>query len=168
MKAQKKVKDLGVTLSCIVGVGYVVYGLLNPGSFGLFASVVSFDPRLVLSLIMIVLGLFSFFSVLSWGVGENDRILSKTDVRVAIVVSVVVSYLFLVANVTFWTMTEANTELAALTSLMVSHFTSIVGVVIAFYFGATAFEAVFGKGDPADSALIMNDDATSGSSDNEK
>ena len=111
----------------------------------------------ILSAMLILVGLVSFFGFIGLGVHENDQELSKEDIRVAIVISLVTFYLTVVGTVSMFARTIDWPEI---TQTMITHFTSIIGVVIAFYFGTEAYIAVYGKSsgesDTADSTSGQN------------
>ena len=98
--------------------------------------------RAFLSLMMVIVGLLTFFGFIGLGVKPGDDKLSKTETRLAIVVSVMTMYFVLVGTVSFF---AQGGELPDITDTMIEHFTTIVGVVIAFYFGTAAYEAVHGS-----------------------
>ena len=57
--------------------------------------------------------------------------------RFAIAGSIVIEYIVLVGIVGFFK--EGPEELPIITQIILSNFTSVVGVVIAFYFGSSAY-----------------------------
>ena|SRR5579885_573595 len=84
-------------------------------------------------------GLFAFVFFL--GLERSEPRTSRTvegSLRGAIAAGIVVQYMVLVSLVVFF-MRTGNDDLAPLAQTMVSSFTTIVGVVIAFYFGASAY-----------------------------
>lgn len=62
--------------------------------------------------------------------------------RRAIAATAVVVYLVLVSNVAFFGLTEKPQELNPLTNMLVTNFTAVVGVIVAFYFGSSAYVEV--------------------------
>jgi hypothetical protein len=108
--------------------------------------------RALLSLMMIAIGLVTFYGVIGIGLSDKSHTLSKNDLRLAIVISVITLYLVLVGTVSFF---SKGGDLPVITETMINHFTTIVGVVIAFYFGTAAYEAVNKKATekPADEPL---------------
>ena len=65
--------------------------------------------------------------------------LTKGGLRLAIVASVVTTDLVLISTVTFFT---TNWEVPKLTENFLTQFNTIVGVVVAFYFGTSAYVQV--------------------------
>lgn len=65
-----------------------------------------------------------------WGITE-------ATMRTAIAGTIVVVYLVLVGIVAFFI--RGPTHLPAITQTMVTNFTTVVGIVVAFYFGASAY-----------------------------
>ncbi len=93
--------------------------------------------NVVLSIMLVATGLITFYGAM--GGGLSDRKLSKYDIRLAIVLSLITVYIVLVGTVVFF---KRGSELPPIAQTMITHFTTIIGVVIAFYFGAEAYEAV--------------------------
>jgi uncharacterized BrkB/YihY/UPF0761 family membrane protein len=89
-----------------------------------------------LSLALIAVALITFFGVL----GNT----SPQDPRGAITISVVTVFLILVSQVAFYSLVpkEENLAFQPISQAMITSFTAIVGIVIPFYFGATAYENV--------------------------
>lgn len=71
--------------------------------------------------------------------GSQDPEFTKKEVRKAIAAAFLVTYLALLSMVTFGTLPAGQTELAA---KVVTHFTWITGIIIGFYFGSRAVEAI--------------------------
>lgn len=90
----------------------------------------------ILSAMLVAVGLLTFYGMA--GFGTKDHKLSKHDIRLAIVFALITMYIVLAGTVIFF---SKGGELPPITQTMISHFTTIVGVVIAFYFGAEAYEA---------------------------
>jgi hypothetical protein len=91
-------------------------------------------------------GLFSFVFFVNWskhlpGAGHS----LETMLRGAIAAAIVVEYLVLIGIVAFFR--GGADKLPPITESLVSSFTAIVGVVIAFYFGSSAFIQVFKQND---------------------
>lgn len=57
--------------------------------------------------------------------------------RSAIAGSIVIEYITLIALVAFFR--ESPDEIHPVTQMMINNFTTIVGIVIAFYFGSSAY-----------------------------
>jgi len=134
MKMRKEIYKIGLFAFIAVILGFLgnIYFTVRPiEDVGI--------SRAFLSLMMVAVGLITFFGFMGLGVSAEDHNLSKTGIRLAIVVSVVTFYLVLVGTVSFF---SKGGELPIITNTMINHFTTIVGVVVAFYFGTAAYEAV--------------------------
>ncbi|MBN2117530.1 MAG: hypothetical protein JW730_13215 [Anaerolineales bacterium] len=92
-----------------------------------------------LSLMLVSVGLVTFYGTMGMGITNRHRRLSKYDIRLAIVISLITVYIVLVGTVVFFT---KGGDLPPIAQTMITHFTTVVGVMIAFYFGAEAYEAV--------------------------
>jgi hypothetical protein len=68
---------------------------------------------------------------------DEEWVLTEETMRTAIAGTIVVVYLVLVGIVAFFVVGPTN--LPGITQTMVTNFTTIVGIVIAFYFGASAY-----------------------------
>jgi hypothetical protein len=98
----------------------------------------SLDPRCIpgavfLSLALIAVALITFFGVLGSA--------SPQETRGDITISVVTVFLILVSQVAFYSLVpkEENLEFQPISQAMITSFTTIVGIVIASYFGASAY-----------------------------
>lgn len=78
-------------------------------------------------------GALVFFMQLSSPSNESK----DSRLRSAIAAGIVIQYLALVATVAFFE--QGPKELPPITQTLITNFTSIVGVVIAFYFGSSAY-----------------------------
>jgi multisubunit Na+/H+ antiporter MnhC subunit len=96
------------------------------------------ELRAPLAFCVIAAGLITFFSVLSNSTDKGAESPSEDGaLRKAIAASVVVEYLVLVGTFAFWG--GAQESLAPMTQQLITSFTTVAGVVIAFYFGASAY-----------------------------
>jgi len=88
-------------------------------------------------------GMIGFVFALSW-TREQSKGTDSTDttIRSAIAVAIVIQYLVLVSIVSFFWSNGDDAKLPAITQTFVSNFTYVVGVVIAFYFGSSAYAQV--------------------------
>lgn len=82
-----------------------------------------------------VITFFWFVAGASTSGGDPAR--DERVMRKAIAASIVMEYMVLVGTYAFWG--EGSAPLPPMTALLIPNFTNIVGVVIAFYFGASAF-----------------------------
>jgi cytochrome bd-type quinol oxidase subunit 2 len=85
---------------------------------------------------LVTVAVVTFFGFLNEAENVDER-----SMRRAIAASVVMVYLVLLATVIFWVEIpgDPKTKLPDVTQTMLTHFTTIMGVVIAFYFGASAY-----------------------------
>lgn len=79
---------------------------------------------------------FYGFVIVDLSSGQKDEI-SDRGMRLAITASVVATYLALVGSATFFGSQVG--EMPQIASALLTNFTSIVGVIIAFYFGSSAY-----------------------------
>jgi len=83
-------------------------------------------------------GIIAFFGLYDIGLGDDKSQQNKeAALRFAIAGAIVFEYLVMVGIVAFFK--EGPDELPLITQAVISNFTAIVGVVIAFYFGASAY-----------------------------
>jgi hypothetical protein len=75
---------------------------------------------------------------------RSTNLLSKGSLRTAIAASIVVTYLFMLSLLSFY---RTPGSVGILTQTFVENFTALVGVTIAFYFGASTAVQIFGKED---------------------
>ena len=79
-----------------------------------------------------------FFGLLNLTQANQERWeLSEASIRSAIAGTIVIVYLVVVGIVAFFVV--GPTELPGITQTMVTNFTTVVGIVIAFYFGTSAY-----------------------------
>lgn len=91
-----------------------------------------------LSVALACVGIASFLFLLKIKrLDEGQHRLTEAGMRFAIAGAVVIEYLVLVAVVAFFR--EAPDKVHPLTETLISNFTTIVGIVIAFYFGSSAY-----------------------------
>jgi len=85
-------------------------------------------------------GVLTFFHCLA-GPPQTQSIPGAQDqrLRAAIASALVVQYLVLVGIVAYFTNTDAFGKLLPITETLLASFTATIGVVIAFYFGASAY-----------------------------
>ena len=93
-----------------------------------------------LSVALVAVGVVTFFGFM-WYMQKlgGEWALDKGGMRLAIVASVITVYLVLVCAVSFFT---AKGEIPRITETMLTHFTTVVLAVVAFYFGASAYVQV--------------------------
>ncbi len=118
-------------------IGWMIFGIVLAGFL-----LQAWQPKKsnnIFALMMVLVGIVSFYGAIGLGVGVKDSNLSKTDIRLAITVSIISFYLVLVGTTSFFVNDRA---LPDITNTLITHFTNIVGVVIVFYFGTVAYETV--------------------------
>ena len=97
-----------------------------------------------LAFCVIAAALITFFWFLSRSKNDAASQLNDGVLRKAIAASIVVEYIVLVGTFAFWG-DSTVAQLPPMTALLVPSFTSIVGIVIAFYFGASAYVEARGR-----------------------
>jgi arginine exporter protein ArgO len=81
-----------------------------------------------------------FFGLLILTQTKEDRWeVTEESMRTAIAGTIVITYLVLVGIVAFFVAGPKQAELPGITQTMITNFTTIVGTVVAFYFGASAY-----------------------------
>jgi FlaA1/EpsC-like NDP-sugar epimerase len=97
-----------------------------------------FSDRKFLSFAAIAVALITFFGFLHIGMKANQSSsLTDQDMRTAITASIIVSYLAIMGMSVFFG--EAAGEMPPISQMLLTSFTTIVGIVLAFYFGSTAY-----------------------------
>ena len=115
----------------IVGIGIVVILLAG---FGLWASYSNLIPVFGLPLMLIVVGLATFFGTLALPGGtEPDGTVRERRIRFCIAATLVVIYIVYFGTTAFW-----KEEVSALEKEMISTLTTLLSIVLPFYFGASA------------------------------
>jgi hypothetical protein len=93
-----------------------------------------------------IIGIVTFFGFVWLGyITGGPLALHKEGMRLAIVAAVVVVDLVLVSSVIFFTEGESDEAMSKLAESFMSQFHTIVGIVIASYFGASAYVQVKSK-----------------------
>jgi hypothetical protein len=101
------------------------------------------DHDTILGLTTFSIGLTTLFGFMMLSNSRTrDWSLTRGGLRGAIAASIVVTYLFLVGLTTFL---ETPERVSEVTKSFISSFTGVVGVTIAFYFGASAVVQALGK-----------------------
>jgi hypothetical protein len=98
-------------------------------------------PGIFLSVALVATAVITFFGFLLYGVAQGQG-MDEGVLRTAITVSVVTVYLILVGLVAFFPEQTPGGQLPEITNTMLTSFTAIVGIVVPFYFGATAYVQV--------------------------
>jgi hypothetical protein len=120
---------MGVSIPAAFLIGMFIWDVLMSARYDWFLGV-----------ILMIVASISFFGTISLE-SDSDRNtrLEGGILRTAITVSVVSVYLVILAVALFVVVPD---EMRPLTETMITHFTTIVGVVIAFYFGSSAYVQV--------------------------
>ncbi len=115
-------------------------------AIGQFLSI-KWDSDAPLSVVVVASGVISFIVLLTLTQTDKDRWeISESSMRTAIAGTIVIVYLVLVGIVAFFKVGPAS--LPPISQTLVTNFTTIVGVVIAFYFGASAYVQARAKDTP--------------------
>ncbi len=115
---------MGGTLAFIVGLGIYL------------AEVIGRDSPLSVALACVGISAFLFLLKIK-SVDSRSNRLTEATMRFAIAGAIVIEYLVLVSTVAFFR--ETPEDLHPLTKTLIGNFTTIVGIVIAFYFGSSAY-----------------------------
>ena len=131
------------TLARILGIGVAILGA-GMGAGAWFESV--YPPIFAITSI----GMLTFFHLLYHSIRiAPDAPIQDRDLRIAITGSVTTMYLALVGFGAFMHIPATGIQQAPLAQSLVVSFTSVVGVVIAFYFGTSAYLESKKPGSPA-------------------
>lgn len=96
------------------------------------------DSDMPFSIVVAGTGLIAFFGLYDISLPDNPTTQDKeSSLRFSIAGSIVIEYLVLVGIVAFFN--EGPEEMPLITQTMLTNFTSVVGVVVAFYFGSSAY-----------------------------
>jgi hypothetical protein len=105
---------------------------------GLVAVIYFHQSAAYFAFSMITLALVTFFGFLIMGIKPNENPpISSSVLRMAITIAIIALYLSVVALTTFFR--NWSDDIQPLTQSMLSNFTTIVGVVIAFYFTSSVY-----------------------------
>lgn len=97
----------------------------------------------ILGLTVFAVGIVTFFGFLMIGYSRGAGWqLTNGGLRTAIAATIVVTYLFLVSFEIYLVPPE---QVSPITQAFIQSFTGIVGITIAFYFGASTALQIFGK-----------------------
>jgi hypothetical protein len=90
------------------------------------------------------IGVVTFFGVTALNrAAQEPQAIDDERLRTAVACSLVISYLYMVAFTTF--VGNAPT-IGPVTKEFIESFSSVIGITIAFYFGASAATQIFGRG----------------------
>jgi len=85
------------------------------------------------SVMLAIIGITSFFMFIAFAQASES---TEEVMRRAIAASLTVVYIALLSTVAFW---REAPDMPEITTKMVESFTYVIGVIIAFYFGASAY-----------------------------
>ncbi len=93
-----------------------------------------------LSFATIAVAFITFFGLLHIGMqAKQSSSLTDQDMRTAITASIIVTYLAITGMAAFFGGNFAEQMLPPISEMLLTNFTTVVGIVIAFYFGSTAY-----------------------------
>ena len=98
---------------------------------------VHFDTDIPLGIASVATGLVTFFWLIGWAKLQSESKDRDGTLRAAVAGAIVMQYLSMVGTATFFDV--GSGALSNITQTLVSSFTTIVGIVIAFFFGASAY-----------------------------
>jgi len=98
---------------------------------------VEFDKDIPLGIASIATGLVTFFWLIGWARLRSEPTDRDGMLRAAVAGAIVMQYLSMVGTATFFDV--GSKGMSNITQTLVSSFTAIVGIVIAFFFGASAY-----------------------------
>jgi len=140
-----------ILLIIIIGMAFCAYFALHP----LGTTSLSYWS---LSLTLASVAIVSFFGFMWYLQSLGGQFaLNKGGMRLAIVASVITVYLVLVGVVTFFKSVDA---VPPMTQTLLTHFTTVVLTVVAFYFGASAYVQVHQKPEKDNSEKLPKDKNT--------
>jgi hypothetical protein len=131
---------IGILVLSAVILGRVAYAYLNYLNPN---QPLRINPLSMFSLSTAAIAVISFYGFMWLGDKKGGEFaLNKGGMRLAIVAAVVTVDLVLVSTVAFFT---ADWEVPPLAETFITQFHTVVSVVVAFYFGASAYVQVQGK-----------------------
>ena len=95
------------------------------------------DKDIPLGIASIATGLVTFFWLIGWARKRSEPTDRDGMLRAAVAGAIVMQYLSMVGTATFFNV--GSEDASNITQTLVSSFTAIVGIVIAFFFGASAY-----------------------------
>ena len=112
----------------------LILGLVCAG----VALSVYLDDRAPLAVCSAAVGIVTFFYFAPKPISSSkDSEVAGSNTRTAMASAIVVQYLVLVGLTAF--LVGGEDKLSALTQMLLTSFTTVVGVVLAFYFGSSAY-----------------------------
>ena len=100
------------------------------------------ESDFVVSVTAFAIGIVTFFGIAELNrLGGDGRVFRERSLRTAMAGSLVMTYLFIVC---FSAFVRTADEAGTVTTTFMNSFSSVIGITIAFYFGATAATEIFG------------------------
>lgn len=110
--------------------------------FGLVGAYHGF--KVFLSGMVVIVAIITFFGFLILGLSkEKNKQLNEKNMRLAITASIIITYLVIVGITIFFG--DNAGEMPEIASTTFSSFSSIIGVVVAFYFGGSVYSEIQAK-----------------------
>jgi hypothetical protein len=122
----------------------ILIAILGSAVWSFFPGRERWDVDFVVGVTAFSIGVVTFFGVTALNrSAQEQQVLNDERLRTAIACSLVMSYLFMVGFTTF----VRNAPIVGpVTKEFIQSFSSVIGITIAFYFGASAAVQIFGKG----------------------
>ena len=137
MKPEAQILRIAVLVSIVALMGWLIE-VFEPGIYDLTKYHLA-DQSLTGALLLV--GIITFFGFMR--IGETtggEWAIHRGGMRTAITVAIVTTYLVLLAYVAFFRpLGGVADQLPQITTNLLTSFTTIVGIVIPFYFGASAY-----------------------------
>ena len=122
----------------------ILIAILGSAVWAFFLGKDRWNLDFVVGVTAFSIGVVTFFGVTALNrSAQEQQVLNDERLRTAIACSLVMSYLFMVGFTTF--VGNALT-VGPVTQEFIRSFASVIGITIAFYFGASAAVQIFGRG----------------------
>lgn len=132
----KHMMRLAGILICIAIVGSALWSYFEQ-------KVGDVDIDFVIGVTAFSIGVVTFFGMAALNPPNQDRRIFTTErLRTSIACSLMMSYLYIVSFTTF---VKNSNDVGGVTKAFVASYSSVIGITIAFYFGASAAVQIFGK-----------------------
>ena len=145
----KDLKQITLTLIIIALVGSAIWAVIQPlfvvtqqapqSGIRLFKTL---DLDFLIGIIAFSIAVITFFGVIQLNRSAADQTLLMEGERLktAMACSLVITYLYIVCFTTF---VKSSTETGGVTQAFIQSFSNVIGITIAFYFGASAATQIF-------------------------
>jgi hypothetical protein len=124
-----------VALPVIAGINVVVIAFGTAGARSGFPGLQIGKSMAFLSFSVAAIGIITFFGLLGTSLNSSSQI-TERGLRTSIAIAIVTVYLVIVGVSAFFTQ---KINLNPITEQMLTSFTTVVGIVVAFFFGASAY-----------------------------